>query len=136
MEWALTLVFGLLVFWHEFITALLLAVACRPPGQRLILTGLVWHVLRAGVVALPLGLAGWAAWRLLQYDPRAPQTVAIVGVTTVVTHLVFCWLAQGGQTRVALEKRRLFDQANELVRRAYEHELSSLRARRAAVELE
>lgn len=136
MEWALTLVFGLLVVWHEFVTALLLAVACRPPGQRLILTGLVWHVLRAGLVALPLGLAGWALWRVLLLDPRAPQTLAIIGVTTAVTHLVFCWLAQGGQTRVALEKRRLFDQANELVRRAYEHELSALRARRAALELE
>ena len=136
LEWALTLVFGLLVFWHEFVTALLLAVACRPPGQRLILTGLVWHVLRAGLVALPLGLAGWALWRVLLLDPRSPAALAIVGVTTVLTHVVFCWLAQGGQTRVAIEKRRLFDQANDLVRRAYEHELSALRARRAALELE
>jgi hypothetical protein len=136
MDWALTLVFGLLVVWHEFVTVLALAVACRPPGQRLILTGVTWLTLRAGLVALPLGLAGWAVWRLLLLDPRAPLTLAITGVTTVVTHVVFCWLAQGGQTRVALEKRRLFDQANELVRRAYEHELSSLKARRAALELE
>jgi hypothetical protein len=136
MEWALTLVFGLLVVWHEFVTVLALAVACRPPGQRLILTGVAWLTLRAGLVALPLGLAGWAVWRLLLLDPRAPLTLALIGVTTVVTHVVFCWLAQGGQTRVALEKRRLFDQANELVRRAYEHELSALKARRAALELE
>ncbi len=57
-------------------------------------------------------------------------------MTTLITHVTFCWLAQGGQTRVAVEKRRLFDQANELVQRAYEHELSALRARRAALELE
>ena len=133
---ALTIVFGLLVLWHEIITALLLTVATRPPGQRLVLTGVAWVTARAGVVALAVGGLGWAVWRLLLLDPRAPVSLLILGVTTVVTHLVFCWLAQGGQTRVAIEKRRLFDQANELVRRAYEHELSTLRARRAAVELE
>jgi hypothetical protein len=134
----LTAVFGVLVVWHEFVTALALAVACRPPGQRLILSGLVWHMLRAGLVALAVGLAGWTLWRLLPFglDPRAPYSLALLGATTVLTHVTFCWLAQGGQTRVALEKRRLFDQANELVRRAYEHELSALRARRAALELE
>ncbi len=130
-DWALTLVFGLLVVWHEVITALLLTVATRPPGQRLILTGVAWVTARAGVVALAVGLAGWATWRLLLLDPRAPTSLALLGVTTLITHVVFCWLAQGGQTRVAVEKRRLFDQANELVRRAYEHELSTLRARRS-----
>lgn len=134
----LNLVFGLLVVWHEVVTALALAVACRPPGQRLILTGLAWVTARAGLVALAVGLGGWALWRLLPLaaDTRAPMTLVILGVTTVLAHVTFCWLAQGGQTRVALEKRRLFDQANELVRRAYEHELSALRARRAAVEIE
>jgi len=135
-EYGLTLVFGLLVVWHEFVTALALAVACRPPGQRLMLTGLVWLTLRAGLVALAVGLGGWALWRLLLLDARAPLSLGILGVTTVAAHVVFCWLAQGGQTRVAVEKRRLFDQANDLVRRAYEHELNALRARRAAVEME
>ncbi len=136
-DWALTLVFGLLVVWHELITALLLTVATRPPGQRLVLTGVAWVTARAGVVALAVGGAGWALWRLLlPPDPRAPVALLLLGATTVATHVVFCWLAQGGQTRVAIEKRRLFDQANELVRRAYEHVLCSLRARRAAVELE
>ena len=79
----LPLVFGLLVVWHEFVTALALAVACRPPGQRLMLTGLVWLTLRAGLVALAVGLGGWALWRLLLLDARAPLSLVILGVTTV-----------------------------------------------------
>ena len=133
---ALNVVFGLIVLWHEIITALAISVACRPPGTRLHLTGFAWITARAGVVALAVGLTGWVIWRLLQLDPRAPVSLLILGLTTLITHVTFCWLAQGGQTRVAIEKRRLFDQANELVQRAYEHELSALRARRAAVELE
>ena len=133
---ALNIVFAVLVIWHEFITALALAVACRPAGTRLNLLGIVWTTGRAGLVALAVGLVGWLVWGLTLQDTRAPASLLVLAAVTVVTHVVYCWLAQGGQIRVALEKRRLYDQANDLVRRAYEHELSALRARRAALELE
>jgi hypothetical protein len=128
--------FGLLVALYEYAVALALNAVTRAPGVPARPLAVAWVAAKAALVAVVVGVGAWAAWRLTLGDVYSLAGLLVLAAIFFVAHVVYCWLALGGTTRVARDKRRLYDQANDLMRRAYEHELSVLRARRQALEHE